>query len=175
MNRIFDIRKHSPRQNESSSPKNPIFKVPRARNCKNDKFVTVGVPEAETIAYLIFFLHFEAVQLYQKLPWSQKSNLDRIQDRRTQYPIQCPEGGGCALESKQARCASPGSLRSLCVHTAPVRVLNVQCTLLEGGTPPSPKRGGMVGQTGSSLDKATKENVDIYLTIYGCAQVRHSG
>ena len=36
------------------SPKNPIFEVPRARNYKNDKFVTVGVPEAETNANLIF-------------------------------------------------------------------------------------------------------------------------
>ena len=37
------------------------------------------------------------------------------------------------FQSKRARFASPGSLRSLCVRTAPVRVLNVQCTLLEGG------------------------------------------
>ena len=44
----------------------------------------------------------------------------------------------CEFQSKRARFASPGSLRSLCVRTAPVRVLNVQCTLLEGGDPHPP-------------------------------------
>ena len=37
------------------SQRNLIFDIPRARNCKNDKFVTIGVPEAETNANLIFF------------------------------------------------------------------------------------------------------------------------
>ena len=56
------------------SLRNPIFEVPRARRGNNDKFVAVGVPEAETNANLVLFA-FEAVQLYQKLPWTQKSNL----------------------------------------------------------------------------------------------------
>ena len=39
--------------------RNPILDVPRARNCKNDKRVTVGVPEAETNANFII-LSFES-------------------------------------------------------------------------------------------------------------------
>ena len=42
-----------------SSPRNPIFEIPRARNCKNDKFVTVGVPGTETNANLIFLFIFK--------------------------------------------------------------------------------------------------------------------
>ena len=37
------------------SPSNPIFEVPRARGGQNDKFVAVGVPEAEMTANLIVF------------------------------------------------------------------------------------------------------------------------
>ena len=44
--------------------------------------------------------------------------------------------------------ASLGSLRSLCVRTAPVKSIHVQCTLLEGD-PPLPKRGGVLGASGS--------------------------
>ena len=35
--------------------RNPMFEVPRARHCQNDKFVAVGVPEAETSENLIVF------------------------------------------------------------------------------------------------------------------------
>ena len=37
------------------SMRNPIFEVTRARRRQNDKFVTVGLPEAETNANLILF------------------------------------------------------------------------------------------------------------------------
>ena len=48
----------------------------------------------------------------------------------------------CEFQSKRGRFASPGSLRSLCVRTAPVRSLNVQLSFSEGETP-LPTRGGI--------------------------------
>ena len=55
MNRIFDIRKHSPRQNESLFTKESDFRGTESQKLQIDKFVTVGVPEAETNANLIIF------------------------------------------------------------------------------------------------------------------------
>ena len=55
-----------PVQMDHFSPRNPIFEVPRARNCKNDKFVTVGVPEAETNANLILKLFSQTSALIAK-------------------------------------------------------------------------------------------------------------
>ena len=45
------------------SVRNPIFEIPRAQRRQNDKFVTVGIPEAETNANLIL-LGFQVVPPY---------------------------------------------------------------------------------------------------------------
>ena len=51
------------------SKRNPVFEVPRARRRQNDKFVTVGLPEAKTIANLII------LGLWNRSPisWTQNS------------------------------------------------------------------------------------------------------
>ena len=48
----------------------------------------------------------------------------------------------CEFQSKRGRCALPSSLRWLCIRTAPIWVLNAQCTFSERGTPLSLKGGG---------------------------------
>ena len=47
----------------------PILEVPKARRSQNDKFVTVGVPEAETNANLILF----GFEIRFPISWTQKT------------------------------------------------------------------------------------------------------
>ena len=47
----------------------PILDLTRTRNCQNDKFVAVGIPEGVPTANL-FFLHFMSVLAYQRPPWT---------------------------------------------------------------------------------------------------------
>ena len=52
---IFDIRKHSPRQNESFFTKEFDFRAHYGSKSQNDKFVAIGDTDAETSANLILF------------------------------------------------------------------------------------------------------------------------
>ena len=53
------------------SVRNPIFELTRARRRQNDKFVTVGLPEAETNANLILF----GFEIRSPISWTQKSKM----------------------------------------------------------------------------------------------------
>ena len=54
-NRIFDVREYSPRQNGSFVTGKSGFQGHKSSKKQKIKVVTVGVPETETNAILIFF------------------------------------------------------------------------------------------------------------------------